>query len=492
MTAATMARDLERSERGRQGADDGGARGAAWEAAVRGRRVLVVGLARSGIAACRLLRALGAEVAATDLRPAEALGGAVPELTAAGVRLHLGDHPAAAFAAADLVVVSPGVPAGHPALEASRRRGVPVIGEVELAWRATTADFVAITGTNGKTTTTALTGALITAAGRAVLVGGNIGRPLAGLVREVPPGGLVVAEISSFQLETVERFQPRVAALLNLTPDHLDRHRTLEAYGEAKARIFARQTPADWAVVNADDPGSRTLRMRTRARRLAFSRRGPVDEGSYVQDDWITLRLDGAEQAVCPLGEIRLRGAHNVENVLAAAACAAAVGVPPAALRAGIRGFRAVSHRLEWVRDRGGVAYYNDSKGTNVDATLKALAAFAEPIVLIAGGRDKAQSFEGLARAAAGRVKAAVLIGEGRATLGPALRAVTAVHEAASMAEAVRQAAALAAPGDVVLLSPACASFDMFHDYEHRGEVFTAEVRALPEPAAPARHGGAS
>jgi UDP-N-acetylmuramoylalanine--D-glutamate ligase len=458
------------------------ARGRPWREALAGRSVTVVGLARSGIAACRLLLALGARVTGTDARGADALPAAARALGTDGVRLVVGGHPEAAFEGAELVVVSPGVPADHPALAGCRARGVPVLGEVELAYRTMTAEFVAITGTNGKTTTTALTGALLEASGRPVLVGGNIGRPLAAEALHFPADGWVVAEVSSFQLETTDAFRPRVAAVLNVTPDHLDRHGSLAAYVEAKARIFRAQGPEDWAVLNADDPGAASLASRVRARLLWLSRRQPVTQGAWVREGWVTLRLGTGDRPVCPVDDIFLRGAHNLENVLAATACAGALGVPPDRLRAAIRAFRAVPHRLEWVRDRGGVAFYNDSKGTNVDATLKALAAFAEPIVLIAGGREKAQRFDALADAARGRVKAAIVIGEGRAALGPALRAVTHVEDAASMAEAVRRAAALAVAGDVVLLSPACASFDMFRDYEHRGAVFVEEVRALPEP----------
>jgi UDP-N-acetylmuramoylalanine--D-glutamate ligase len=455
-------------------------RGPAWRAALAGRAVTVVGLARSGVAASRLLQALGARVTGTDARPADALQAEARALGDAGVRLVLGGHPPEAFAGAELVVVSPGVPADHPALAACRQRGVPVLGELELAYRTMTAEFVAITGTNGKTTTTALAGALLEGAGRPVLVGGNIGRPLAGEALAFAADGWVVAEVSSFQLETAEAFRPRVAAVLNVTPDHLDRHGTFAAYVEAKARILRAQGPSDWAVLNRDDPGAAGLAPRVQGRLLWFSRSEPVPAGAHVREGWLALRLDGTERAVCPVTEITLRGTHNLENVLAATACAGALGVSPERLRQAIRAFRAVRHRLEWVRDRGGVAYYNDSKGTNVDATLKALAAFEEPVVLIAGGRDKGQRFDALAAAARGRVKAAVLIGEGRASLGPVLRPVTHVEEAESMAEAVRRASSLAVRGDVVLLSPACASFDMFRDYEHRGEVFVAEVLALP------------
>jgi UDP-N-acetylmuramoylalanine--D-glutamate ligase len=460
------------------------ARGLESRAALSGRRVAVVGLARSGVAACRALRALGAEVTATDAKTAAELGGRADELTAAGVRLSLGGHPPDAFRDVELVVTSPGVPADHPVLADCRRRGVPVIGEVELGYRLTRAEFVAVTGTNGKTTTTALVGTLLEGSGRPVLVAGNIGRALAGDVLAFPEDGLIVAEVSSFQLETTDTFAPRVAVLLNITPDHLDRHGTMDAYVEAKARIFRRQEPTDWAVVNADDPGAAALASRVRSRLLWFSRTRAVAAGSCLRDGWITLVRDGREQPVCPIAEIFLRGDHNVENVLAATACAAALDVPPGRLRVGIRTFRGVAHRIEWVRDRAGVAFYNDSKGTNVDATLRALRSFREPIVLIAGGRDKGQSFEPLAAAATGRVKAAVLIGEGRATIGPILAPVTAVHYADSLDVAVHRAATLAAHGDVVLLSPACASFDMFRDYEHRGEVFKQLVRSLPDPAA--------
>jgi UDP-N-acetylmuramoylalanine--D-glutamate ligase len=458
------------------------ARGRPWREALSGRAVTVVGLARSGVAACRLLLALGARVTGTDVRVADALSPEARALGTGGVRLVAGGHSPEAFEAAELVVVSPGVPGDHPALAACRVRGVPVLGEVELAYRAMTAEFVAITGTNGKTTTTALAGALLAESGRPVLVGGNIGRPLAAEALRFPADGWVVAEVSSFQLETTDAFRPRVAAVLNVTPDHLDRHGSLASYAEAKARIFRSQGPEDWAVLNADDPGAAALASHVRARLLWFSRRQPVTEGAWVREGWVTLRLGAGDEPVCPIDDIFLRGAHNLENALAATACAGALGVAPGRIRVAIKAFRAVPHRLEWVRDRGGVAFYNDSKGTNVDATLKALAAFDEPIVLIAGGRDKGQRFDALAGAARGRVKAAIVIGEGRATLGPALRAVTHVEEAVSMGEAVRRAAALAVAGDVVLLSPACASFDLFHDYEHRGAVFAEEVRALPEP----------
>jgi len=342
------------------------------------------------------------------------------------------------------------------------------------------ADLIAITGTNGKTTTTALTGELAAGTMRPVLVGGNIGTPLCGEALDFPADGLVVAEASSFQLDTTEALRPRVAAVLNLTPDHLDRHQTFERYVDAKAKIFANQTAADCAVLNADDPATAALASRTRARLVWFSRLRALDHGVFVQDGRIVAKLNGHVEVICPLAEIPLRGQHNVENVLAATACALWTGLSPEAIRAGIGAFRGVSHRIERVAEERGVVYYNDSKGTNVASTIKALESFTEPIVLIAGGKGKGQDFSPLAAAARGRVRQAVLIGVDRPAVRAALdRASVPCVDAATMRDAVAAARALARAGDVVLLSPACASFDMFDNYEHRGEVFMALVHEL-------------
>ena len=454
-------------------------RGRAYLATLAGRRVAVVGLARSGVAAVRLLRAAGADVVGADARPLEALGPEAAALGRAGVRL-TAPAPPDALDGASLVVVSPGVPLDAPALARPRARGVPIVGELELAWRALEADTVAITGTNGKTTTTALTGALLGGRGQAVLVGGNIGTPLADRALGFPADGVVVAEVSSFQLETVDAFRPAVAAVLNVTPDHLDRHGTFEAYLDAKARIFRNQTADDCAVLNADDDATAALAARTRARVVWFSRRRALEAGVFVREGWIVARRDGRDETVGPLGEVRLRGQHNVENVLAAAACALARGVAPAAIRRAVAAFPAVTHRIEPVRELDGVAFYNDSKGTNVASTVKALESFAEPVVLIAGGKGKGQDFAPLARAARGRVAHVVVIGEDGPRVAAALSTEgVAVTRAGSMAEAVATARAVARPGHVVLLSPACASFDMFDNFEHRGEVFRAVVQGL-------------
>ena len=452
-------------------------RGRLWLATLAGRRVTVVGLAKSGTAAARLLAASGAEVRATDAKPVAALGREVAMLAAEGV--HLVDGPAA-FAGAELVIISPGVPVDSPQLAPARARGVPVIGELELGWRAMEADTVAITGTNGKTTTTALTGALLAAQSRPVLVGGNIGTPLTAHALTFAPDGLVVAEVSSFQLETIETFRPRVAAVLNITPDHLDRHRTFAGYADAKARIFLNQTSSDCAVLNADDEPTRALAPRTVAQVLWFSRLRPVERGVFVRDGWVVARLRTEVEPICPVTEISLRGQHNVENVLAATACALWIGVDAASIRRAVRSFKAVAHRIEYVRDVTGVHVYNDSKGTNVASTIKALESFPERVVLIAGGKGKGQDFAPLAAAARGRVGHAVVIGEDGDKIAAAFeRAGIAVSAADSMPAAIDAALAAAHAGDVVLLSPACASFDMFDNYEHRGDVFKRLVERL-------------
>ena len=455
-------------------------RGRAYLEALAGRRVTVVGLARSGVAAARLLHAAGARVTGTDARPVAALGREAAGLAALGVRLCAGPDAAGAFDGAELVVVSPGVPLDGPQLAAPRARAVPLIGELELGWRATEAETIAITGTNGKTTTTALVGALLAEQPRAVLVAGNIGTPLAAGAAGFPADGLVVCEVSSFQLETIEAFRPRVAAVLNVTPDHLDRHGSFAAYVDAKARIFLNQTEADCAVLNADDEAARALAARTRAHVVWFSRRRPLGHGVFVRDGRVVARLNGHVEEIGPVSEISLRGAHNVENVLAATACALWTGLAPAAIRRGIARFRGVPHRIEPIRELEGVQYYNDSKGTNVASTLRALDSFTERVVLIAGGKGKGQDFAPLAAAARGRVAHAVVIGEDGPAIGAALAAAgVPVTARPTLAAAVEAARGLARAGDVVLLSPACASFDMFDSFEHRGDVFRKLVERL-------------
>jgi UDP-N-acetylmuramoylalanine--D-glutamate ligase len=470
--------DIEEEEDAMSAPSD---RGPAYRRWLASRTVSVVGLARSGISAAQLIHRLGGRVLASDSAARASLPADVWQLQREGCRLWTGGHPAEAFDGADLVVVSPGVPLTLPALSGVRGRGVPVIGELELGWLVMEADLIAITGTNGKTTTTALTGELLRSEARPTLVAGNIGTPLCEHALDFPADGLVVAEVSSFQLESTARFRPRVAAVLNITPDHLDRHGSVEGYMEAKARIFANQTAADCAVLNADDPVTAGLAARAAGRILWFSRLRPQEHGVFVGDGWILAKLDGHVEPICPITEITLRGLHNVENVLAATACALWTGMAPEAIRRGIAGFRGVEHRIERVRDDRGVVFYNDSKGTNVASTIKALESFTEPVVLIAGGKGKGQDFSPLADAARGRVRHAILIGVDRDKLrGPLAAAGASTEDAVSMEEAVELAAVAARAGDVVLLSPACASFDMFDNFEHRGRVFKAAVRALP------------
>jgi len=430
------------------------ARGRAYLESLAGRRVAVVGLGKSGLAAARLLQTAGARVIASDQKTLAALGADARGLLALGVTLLVGGSHPEVTQGADLVVLSPGIPLDSPLVVPARAEGIPIIGELELGWRAMEADTIAITGTNGKTTTTALTGALLAEQARPVLVGGNIGVPLAAHALTFGADGLVVCEVSSFQLETTEAFHPRVAAVLNVTPDHLDRHGSFAAYLDAKARIFLNQTSADCAVLNADDEAAAGLAGRT--------------------------KLNGHVERICPLGEVFLRGAHNVENVLAATACALWTGIAPEAIRRGITRFRGVPHRIEFVRDLKGVHYYNDSKGTNVASTIKALESFSERIVLIAGGIGKGQDFTALADAARGRVLHAVVIGQDGGKIGSALaRAGIPVTESVSLEGALHAARNAARPGDVVLLSPACASFDMFDNFEHRGDVFRGLVQGL-------------
>jgi UDP-N-acetylmuramoylalanine--D-glutamate ligase len=456
-------------------------RGQPYRAWLHGQRVSVVGLARSGVAACRLLVECGARVTGTDAKPLGGLSAEARALEAVGVTLATGGHPRAVLADADLVVVSPGVPMDALAPEVARA-GVAVIGELELGWRATEAEAIAITGTNGKTTTTALTGAILHGQARPVFVGGNIGTPLSAQALRMPPDGILVLEASSFQLATTDAFRPWVAAVLNLTPDHLDRHGSFEAYVGAKARIFANQRDTDCAVLNWDDPTTRGLASRIAARVLWFSRREPLEHGVFVRDGWVVARLNGHVEDICPLADISLRGRHNLENVLAATACVLWTGMAPAPVRRGIALFRGVPHRIEFVRDIRGVAFYNDSKGTNVASSICALESFTEPVVLIAGGKGKGQDFGPLSATARGRVAHGVTIGQDGDAIGRALASVgIPVTRATTLEEAVGIARRLAAPGSVVLLSPACASFDMFDNFEHRGDAFRALVQALPD-----------
>jgi UDP-N-acetylmuramoylalanine--D-glutamate ligase len=459
---------------------------------VQGKRVTVVGLARSGAAACRLLANRGARVTGSDHHPAEKIQIDLDDLRKRGVTVELGQHRPETFLQADLIVVSPGVDSDLPLLQKARSRGVRIWSEVELAFRATEAPFIAVTGTNGKSTTTTLIGLMIEKADKKVVVAGNIGTALSDVVDGLTSEYWVVAEISSFQLEAIETFRPRVALLLNVTPDHLDRYADLAAYLQAKMRVFLNQQPDDTAVLNADDPLTLDAASRCRARKIFFSQRRPVSEGAFLKEGTFWLRLGGGkEEAVCRRDILGIQGSHNTENALAAIAAAGLVGVPPHSMRDVLASFPGLEHRLELVAEIAGVRYFNDSKGTNVGATVKSLEGFPPGrVILIAGGLDKGANFRPLIPLVKERVKAAILIGRAREKLTAMLSGVCPTKAAASLEEAVEAAAGNAAPGDVVLLSPACASFDMFRDFEERGRVFKSVVQQLSNRGSGENAGG--
>jgi len=442
---------------------------------LQGKKILVLGLARTGLAVARFLARRGARVVGADARAGDAMGQARNELSRLSAACHLGPEEAVWLDGVEAVVPSPGVPRENPLLAEAARRGIEVLSEIELAARFNRTPMVAITGTNGKTTTTRLVAAVLEAAGLRVFVGGNIGKPLIECVAGNWDWGVV--EVSSFQLEWVRDFRPRVALCLNLSEDHLDRYDGLASYGAAKARIFAAQHPDDVAVLNRDDPWVWALRPRLDARTVSFGW-SEVEEGAFVAGDAIVWRGDGAEERF-PLRDLGLRGVHNVENVMAAVCAAKAVGVQGRHIRTAARQFRGIEHRLELVRELDGVRYFNDSKGTNVGAVQKSLASFDGPIVLIAGGVHKGGSYRNLEPLVRERVRKLVLLGEAAGIMKESLGALTDTSVVADLAEAVRQARAAAHAGDVVLLSPACSSFDMFENYGERGRAFKELVQAL-------------
>ena len=446
---------------------------------VEGKRVTVAGAARSGIAAAALLAERGASVTLSEVRPSVPDAGPLEKLAAQGVTLEFGGHLAETFASADLVVLSPGVPADHPVVEGARARGVPVIGEVELASRWLRGRLIAITGTKGKSTTTELTGRMLEAAGFKVSVGGNIGAPLSAQVSSSTPDTLHVVETSSFQLEQIDTFHPWIAVMLNFSPDHLDRHPSVEAYAAAKARIFENQQPDDWAVVNADDPSVLAMAQRTRATRRLFGRRSSPDEGTAVDGGWIVDRRDARAARLVPVEAIHLLGPHLVDDVMAAATVGAIAGAAPAAMTAAVESFGGLEHAMELVAEIGGVRFVNDSKATNVEAAQRSIESFESGLVPIIGGHFKGGDLRLLRAPLAARAKAVVAIGEARPLVKEALSGAVAVHEAASLEAAVRTAFELAKPAGVVLLAPACASFDMFRDYAERGRAFKGEVARL-------------
>ncbi|MEW6002120.1 MAG: UDP-N-acetylmuramoyl-L-alanine--D-glutamate ligase [Nitrospirota bacterium] len=479
---------------------------------IKDKKITVVGLGRSGIGAANLLIELGANVTVTDRKSEDELKDSIVKLNPS-VGLHLGGHPEEIFLSSDMVIISPGVPIDILPIAQANDKGIPIIGEFELAYQIINSNskiqgpkFLAITGTNGKSTTTALLDFMMRKAGFRTILGGNIGKALTEEIYKVIKGNellvtgnknlelpthdssldYIVAEVSSFQLDLMEDFRPRVAAILNITPDHLDRYHSLEEYCDAKARIFENQRKEDFLILNADDPvlikvtGEKFKVKSEKPQILYFSRRSMV-KGLYLKagEIYCNIPVPSGHFSLLKVNEIKIKGVHNLENAMAASAMALLADCPPESVKDSLREFPGLEHRLEFVREIDGVRYFNDSKGTNVGAVIKSLGSFTEPIILIAGGRDKAGDFSQLRQLVKERIKALVLIGEATEKIQKALGYLTTTFKAADLRDAVNMASSLAVEGDVVLLSPACASFDMFIDFEDRGRQFKKIVREI-------------
>ncbi len=453
---------------------------------VKGKKVVVVGLARSGVGAANLLHEFGASVTVTDKKKPEELGPYIEELRP-GIQSYLGGHPPGLFEEADLIVISPGVPLSIAPLKAASERGVTIIGELELAYKVVGGKtaFLAITGTNGKSTATSLLDTMLNKGGITTLLGGNIGNALTKALTEKVSADFIVAEVSSFQLETVHDFKPKGAAILNITPDHLDRYASMSDYIDAKCRIFLNQDREDFIVLNADDPMTAEIIKRIAKQRgrvgphiFYFSRKKEI-AGAWYKNGVINFDLPGLSSFTLDPSSFRIRGVHNIENAMAASVMALLSGCDPGAVSAALAEFPGLEHRLEFVREIDGVSFINDSKGTNVGAVVKSLESFNVPVVLIAGGRDKDGDFTQLRSLVRERVRALILIGEAGDKIRKALGDSTRIIMEDSLDSAVKEARGIASPGDIVLLSPACASFDMFRDFEHRGRRFKELVGDL-------------
>jgi UDP-N-acetylmuramoylalanine--D-glutamate ligase len=449
-----------------------------------GKRVLVVGLGKSGVASALFLKSRGARVTVSDSKPEAELRNEILLLLEHGITVETGGHGERTFRGQDLIVVSPGVPVDAPLLVQARSMGESsvtgtIIGEIELAARFLPGKIVAITGANGKTTTTSLAGEIIAAGNFSTLVGGNIGTPAISFVDEAGPSTWIVLEVSSFQLETIVEFRPRIAVILNITPDHLDRHKTFDNYVNAKARVFENQRADDFTVLNADDNTAAGLADRTRGQVVWFSRKKEVERGAIVRGGNIYFRDGQREREILPFDEVSLKGGHNLENVLAGVSVGMLVGCQPEQIREAVRHFKGVEHRLEFVARVAGADYYNDSKATNVDATIKALESFPGNVHLILGGKDKDSDYSVLQDLLRERVKRVYTIGAAAAKIEAQIQGATEIVHAETLEKAVRLASEGAAAGDVVLLAPACASFDQFQSYEHRGRVFKETVHSL-------------
>lgn len=446
-----------------------------------GVHVLVLGAGVSGMAVAGILREQGAAVTLSDAKTADKLEKDFSSLLAAGVFLELGRQDKALLAGKDYLIVSPGISINAPLIQSAYDLGITVMSEIEVAYRLCKAPIFAVTGTNGKTTTTSLIGEMLKTTGRKVVVGGNIGLALSQEVVDVPEDGMVVAEISSFQLEGIINFHPRIAAILNVTPDHLDRHQSMKIYQDTKERIFVNQNEQDYAVLNYDDGIVRAMAEKLSAQKIFFSRKQDLPAGVFVHKGMITIRWQEQVIEICPVTEMKIKGNHNVENVLAACAVAFFAGADPIAIARIVRSFEGVEHRIELVRTVAGVEYYNDSKATNPESSVKALEAFSTGIVLIAGGRDKNTDLKEFMELARDKVSAMILIGEAQERFYQAALeyGVANVRRAADLSDAVNIARSVARPSQVVLLSPACASYDMFANYEQRGRIFKDLVNRL-------------
>lgn len=448
-----------------------------------GKRVLVIGLARTGVATALFCAARGAAVTAIDKRSEEELGDSIGPLRAAGVHLEFGQPSLDVLNAQELIVPSPGVPADSPILAKASELEIPVWSEIELASRFLSGKVIGITGSNGKTTTTSLVEHILRGSGLATVLAGNIGKPLVAQVEKTTDRSVTVVELSSFQLELIASFRPDIAVLLNLTPDHLDRHKTMRAYGEAKARIFENQTGKDFAILNADDVASLPYMPAGRPLVYWFSRKSDVASGAFLSNGKIEFRGLNRKEEILGVDEIPLPGAHNLENVLAAVVATELAGIPAKQIADGIRTFTGVEHRIEFVAEIEGVRYYNDSKATNVDATLKALEAFPGHIIVILGGKDKEGDYTRLRETLREKAILALLIGAAAEKIERQIDKSVAVKRAGTLELAIEFAARTARAGDIVLLAPACASFDQFQNYEQRGWKFKEFVYQLQQRA---------
>jgi UDP-N-acetylmuramoylalanine--D-glutamate ligase len=449
---------------------------------LKNKRVLIVGLARTGIATALFCAARGATVTATDSRNEAEIGAAAIKVRGAGVKLELGGHNEDTFLQQDLIIPSPGVPADAPLLQAARTKGVTIWSEIELAYRFRKGKLIGITGSNGKTTTTSLIEHILRNASFPTILAGNIGTPLISCVERMTQDTVTVVELSSFQLELIQEFRTDISVFLNLTPDHLDRHHTFELYSRAKARIFENQREEDFAILNADDSATTPLAP-TRPHVYWFSRKQRAAQGAFLRGDDIVFRADGREEVVLKREEVPLPGAHNLENVLAAVVAARIAGATAKLVAEGVRSFAGVEHRLEFVGEINGVRYYNDSKATNVDATLKALDAFPGRILVILGGKDKGSDYTPLRTPLRERAILALLIGAAADKIASHIDGSVTIDRAGTLDHAIEIASQTARSGDIVLLAPACASFDQFENYEHRGRVFKALVHELEQRA---------